>query len=80
MIIFIDSGDTIIDENTEVYNDRGIVTRADFIPGADEMLKSLHDEGYRIALVADGEGESFQNVYWENGLGDVLNSGSYQRW
>lgn len=75
LIIFIDSGDTIIDESTEVYNHRGIVTRADFIPGAGEMLKSLHDEGYRIALVADGEWESFQNVYRENGLG-----GCFEQW
>ena len=75
LIIFTDSGDTIIDESTEVYNDRGIVTRADLIPGAGEMLKALHDEGYRIALVADGEGESFQNVYRENGLG-----GCFEQW
>lgn len=75
LIIFIDSGDTIIDESTEVYDERGIVIRADFIPGAGEMLKSLHDEGYRIALVADGEWESFQNVYRENGLG-----GCFEQW
>lgn len=69
LIIFTDSGDTIIDEGTQVYDDRRIVTKADFIPGADEVLKTLHDEGFRIALVADGEWESFQNVYRENGLG-----------
>ncbi len=69
LIIFTDSGDTIIDEGTQVYDDRGIVLRADFIPGAAEVLKQLHDEGFTIALVADGEWESFQNVYRENGLG-----------
>ncbi len=69
LIIFTDSGDTIIDEGTQVFDERGIVTKADFIPGADEVLKSLQEEGYRIALVADGEWESFQNVYCENGLG-----------
>jgi putative hydrolase of the HAD superfamily len=52
-----------------VYDDRGIVLEAQFIPGADEVLKTLHDEGYTIALVADGEWESFQNVYRKNGLG-----------
>lgn len=72
LIIFMDSGDTIIDESSQVYNDNGIVTRADFIPQAGEVLKSLHEEGYRIALVADGEWESFQNVYRENGLGDCF--------
>ena len=69
LIIFTDSGDTIIDEGTQVYDDRGIVTRAAFIPGAGEVLRQLKEEGYRIALVADGEWESFQNVYRENGLG-----------
>ena len=69
LIIFTDSGDTIIDEATQVRDDRGIVLKADFIPGAGEVLKQLHDEGFTIALVADGEWESFQNVYRENGLG-----------
>ena len=69
LIIFTDSGDTIIDEATQVFDERGIVTTAEFIPGADKVLTTLHDEGYRIALVADGEWESFQNVYKKNGLG-----------
>ena len=54
LIIFTDSGDTIIDEGSQVFDDRGIVQRAELIP---------------IALVADGEWESFQNVYRLNGLG-----------
>ena len=69
LIIFTDSGDTIIDEGTQVYDDRGIVLEADFIPGAGAVLKQLPEEGFTIALVADGEWESFQNVYRENGLG-----------
>lgn len=69
LILFTDSGDTIIDEGTQIYDERGIVTRADFIPGAGEVLQSLYEEGFRIALVADGEWESFQNVYRENRLG-----------
>ena len=69
LMIFTDSGDTIIDEGTEVRDERGIVLEAEFIPGASEVLRQLHDEGYTIALVADGEWESFQNVYRRNGLG-----------
>ena len=69
LIIFTDSGDTIIDEATQIRDDRGIVLTADFIPGAGEVLKQVHDEGFTVALVADGEWESFQNVYRENGLG-----------
>jgi putative hydrolase of the HAD superfamily len=69
LIIFTDSGDTIIDEGTQVYDDKGIVLEAEFIPGAGEVLQQLHEEGYTIALVADGEWDSFQNVYKKNGLG-----------
>ena len=55
LIIFTDSGDTIIDEATQIRDEREIVLEADFIPGAGEVLKQLHDEGFTIALVADGE-------------------------
>ena len=69
LILFTDSGDTIVDESTQVRDERGIVLRAELIPGAGEVLKQLHDEGFTIALVADGEWESFQNTYRDNGLG-----------
>lgn len=68
LIIFTDCGDTIIDEATQVYDNRHIVQRADFIPGADEVLKQLHEEGFTIVAVADGEVESFGNIFRENGL------------
>ncbi|WP_455618224.1 HAD family hydrolase [Eisenbergiella sp.] len=70
LIIFTDSGDTIIDEGSQEYalQEPEIVIRADFIENAGEVLKQLHDKGYTIALVADGEEASFQNVYGKNGL------------
>ncbi|MDO5143426.1 MAG: HAD family hydrolase [bacterium] len=74
LIIFTDSGDTIIDEATQVFDERGIVQTADCIPGADRVLRQLHDEGFTIALVADGEWESFRNVYRQNGLGDCFDA------
>ena len=69
LIIFTDSGDTIINEGTQEFDSKGIVTTAECIPGADKVLEALNAEGYRIALVADGEWDSFQNVYRQNGLG-----------
>ena len=70
LIIFTDSGDTIIDEASQVYDaqEPGIVSREEFIENAGEILQQLHEEGYTIALVADGEEASFQNVYRKNGL------------
>ncbi|ECE3082626.1 HAD family hydrolase, partial [Salmonella enterica] len=35
LIIFFDSGDTIVDESTEIRDEEGIVLTADLIPGAD---------------------------------------------
>lgn len=74
LIIFTDSGDTIIDEATQVFDHRGIVQEAEFIPGAKEVLEALHNQGYTIALVADGEAESFDNVYRKNGMGHCFST------
>lgn len=77
LVIFIDSGDTIIDESTEIRNEEGIVIHADTIPGAAETLRTLYESGYTIALVADGELQSFRNVYEENGLGNFSKPGPF---
>ena len=74
LIIFTDSGDTIIDEATQVFDGRHIVQEAKFIPEADKVLRQLHEEGYTIALVADGEWDSFQNVYRRTGLDDCFDA------
>jgi len=72
LIIFFDSGDTIIDESTEVRDEEGIVLSADLIPGADVVIKTLHERGYTLALVADGDAQSFKNVLKQNGLYDYF--------
>ena len=64
IVIFIDSGDTIVDESTEVYDENGeLVIKADLIPGAKEMLITLKEKGYTIIMVADGYRQSFINVH-----------------
>lgn len=67
LIVFIDSGDTLIDEATQEYDAHGYVTRASLIPGAEELLDWLYEQEYTVALVADGEKKSFSNIYRENG-------------
>lgn len=69
LIIFTDSGDTFIDEGTEKRDENGIVISARMIPGAKETLKAIYEDGYLIAMVADGEEQSFRNVYEQNGMG-----------
>ena len=72
LIIFTDSGDTIIDEGSEIRKvPGGVVYSADCIPGAKETMLTLYEEGYTIALVADGLDESFQNVMKQNGLDHI---------
>ncbi len=64
-VIFIDCGDTLVDESTQIWRDGdedGILLKAELFEGAKEMMHTLHDRGYRIAMVADGRVESFANI------------------
>lgn len=73
LIIFTDIGDTIIDEGSEVRNvPGGVVLRAGCIPGAKEVMLRLYEEGYTIAMVADGLVESFHNTMTQNGLDHIF--------
>jgi HAD superfamily hydrolase (TIGR01549 family) len=60
--VCLDSGDTLIDEGTEIKDENGVTQRAEFIPGAPELLRQLVDQGYRLALVADGPRSTFENT------------------
>ncbi|WP_404404682.1 HAD family hydrolase [Pelagibacterium halotolerans] len=66
--VLLDSGDTMVDEATEVRDDTDHVLKADLIPGAKEMIQALVKDGYRIALVADGLVQSFANVLGHHGI------------
>jgi putative hydrolase of the HAD superfamily len=66
--VLLDSGDTLVDEGTEVKDPRGATLGADLIPGAEEMVRELVRRGYRIALVADGFTDTFRNVFTQHGL------------
>ncbi len=68
LILFTDIGDTIIDEGTEVRDDRGVVIHADCIPTARETYLRLHEAGYTIVMVADGLTASFRNLMAQHGL------------
>lgn len=68
-IVFIDSGDTIIDEGTQQYEADGVTVKsAECIPGAKEALAALHRQGYTLVLVADGLAKSFENVYAQHNM------------
>ena len=63
----MDSGDTLIDEGSEIRVD-GVVQDARPIPGALELVTALKEQGNLVALVADGSQESFDNVHGKLGL------------
>lgn len=68
LVVFIDSGDTLIDESTEIRDETGTVIHAQMIEGAREAVTQLCESGYTLALVADGGKRSFDNIYIEQGL------------
>jgi HAD superfamily hydrolase (TIGR01549 family) len=72
LAICLDSGDTLIDEATEIRNEADIVMTAELIPGAGEMMRALKDRGYRLALVADGYAQSFHNILGQHDLFDLF--------
>jgi FMN phosphatase YigB (HAD superfamily) len=77
LIIFLDCGDTIIDEGTEIRDENDVVVKADVIPGADIMVKTLFNRGYRLVLVADGLAQSFKNMLTEHELYDYFEAMIY---
>lgn len=68
LAICLDSGDTLVDEGTEIKDEQEVVQRAELIPGAAELVKTLKAWGYPLALVADGPVGSFQNILTQHDL------------
>jgi phosphoglycolate phosphatase-like HAD superfamily hydrolase len=66
--VFLDSGDTLVNEATEKFDADGYVIEAGLIPGALDMVRALAKEGYRIALVADGRVRSFDTILGGHGI------------
>lgn len=72
--IFLDCGDTLVDEGTEVKPDGEVSLRADLIPGAGELVRELKRRGYSLALVADGPVATFENNLGPYGLYDLFDA------
>jgi putative hydrolase of the HAD superfamily len=72
LAICFDSGDTIIDEGTEIKNAAGVTLQVELIPGAADLLHELKRRGYKLALVSDGPGGKENNSLWHHGLWDLF--------
>lgn len=73
--VFLDCGDTLVDESTEVKRAGSeVVLSGNLIPGAAEMVRTLRDAGHKLVLVADGPRESFTNLLGTHGLWDSFDA------
>ena len=72
LAICFDCGDTLVDEGTEVKGAQDITLQAELIPGAAELLHELARRSYRLALVADGPPETFENVLTQHQLYELF--------
>lgn len=66
--VCFDSGDTLVDEGTEVRDEQGVVLRAELIEGAAATIQAVKALGYPVALVADGLVDNFTNVLGHAGI------------
>jgi putative hydrolase of the HAD superfamily len=72
--ICFDLGDTIMDEGTEIKDSAGTTTYAALIPGMADLLHDLHEQGFRLALVADSRPNTPPNVLAQHGLLDLFDA------
>lgn len=68
LAICLDSGDTLVDEGTEIKDEAEVVQQAALIPGAAQLVQTLKAWGYPLALVADGPAASFRHIFTQHGL------------
>lgn len=73
--VFLDCGDTLVDEGTEIKRPgTEVVLSAELLPGARETVLALRAAGYPLVLVADGPRETFENILGHHGLWDVFDA------
>jgi FMN phosphatase YigB (HAD superfamily) len=70
--ICFDFGDTLADEATEEKDTAGVTLRAELIPGAAELVRTLRQRGYPLALVADGYPGTYRNVLAQHAIYDCF--------
>ena len=74
--IFVDSGDTLIDEGSQTFDaaEPDLVLTAQPIAGAPQLVAAIKEYDYPLALVADGRELSFVNVHVPLGFWDAFDA------
>jgi FMN phosphatase YigB (HAD superfamily) len=66
--LLFDLGDTIMLEETEVYDADGSTVQAGLVPGMEQVLHGFRAAGHRLALVSDACPRTPENVLRQHGL------------
>ena len=66
--VCFDLGDTLVAEETVIHDNLGRSLTADVVGGAFEILEKLRRDGYKLAIVANGDSVGTRNVIEATGL------------
>src|SRR6185437_8067500 len=72
--IYFDSGDTLMSEMSEIKDGNGVTLEADLLPGAADVVRTLHEQGHKVGLLADGRPGTYRNVYSHYGIYDLFSA------
>ena len=72
--ICFDLGDTLVAEETIIHNSHGQAITAKVVEGVFEVLESIKKEGYKVAIVANGDSAGARNIIEATGLQDYFDT------
>jgi len=70
--ICFDLGDTLVAEETTVYDSSGQAVTARVIKGIFEVLEAIRKEEYRIGMIANGDSAGIRSIIETTGLQDYF--------
>jgi len=70
--ICFDLGDTLVAEETVIHNSCGQAITARVIEGVFGVLETMRKDGYRIAMIANGDSAGARNIIAACGLKDYF--------
>jgi putative hydrolase of the HAD superfamily len=72
--ICFDLGDTLVAEGTVIHDSSGQAIAANVIEGAFKVLKAIREDGYKVAIIANGDSNSCRNIIKVTGLQDYFDA------
>jgi len=72
--VCFDLGDTLVAEETVIHNSHGQAITAKVAEGVFEVLAAIRKEGYKVAIVANGDSAGARNIMKATGLQDYFDA------